>query len=300
MAWAASVFAAVCFARSAASQDGVASGVDMDDPRKSYGWSRYRYTRYNATPQAVDTEHAMLAGGDIKCEVCEVILSDVVRELRKADKFNDKTGIDMILEALEAETIDDHKVDNAATEMERAVEKNKKGCNRHFKDRYFAKGWSVEQCHKTYTIQKNAKPSLADEDVNVPAACSKHTGYIPNTTEMNTYTVPAESVHFACQSTIGHYRDDIAEALVAIAANPSAPALVSDACRKQGKCLKRKKSESLEQRAKLLQQRKEEHDIKADKAADAIINKFKREQREQKKRDAEQKPNDARKDELEL
>lgn len=216
------MFAAVCFARSVASQDGAAPGVDMDDPKKSYGWSRYRYTQYNETPQAVDKDNVMLAGGDIKCEVCEVILGDVLRELLRNKNFNDKTGFDMIADALEAEKIDEDKVDSAATEMERYVEKNKKGCNRHFKERYFARGWIVEQCTKMYTIQKNAVPSLADDDVRVPAACSKHTGYIPNTTEMNTYTVSAESVHFACESTIGQHRDEMADALVSFAAKPSA------------------------------------------------------------------------------
>lgn len=64
--------------------------------------------------------------------------------------------------------------------------------------------------------------------------------------------------------------------------------------------MNRKKSESLEQRAKLLQQRKEEADIKADKAADAIINKLKREQREKKREQREMEKKHAREDEVEL
>merc|ERR1719356_1463390 len=87
---------------------------DFPNPKDTFGWSAYRYTRYDKDhpPATTDKEHVILAGGDIKCVVCETILEDLLSKPGKKD-------FDMIAEILEADSVNEKAIEDAPTEMER-------------------------------------------------------------------------------------------------------------------------------------------------------------------------------------
>jgi len=216
---------------------------DFPNPKDTYGWSSYRYTRYDEDqpPTATDKEHAILAGGDVKCVVCETILADLFSKPGKKD-------FDTIVEMLEADSVSEKAIADAATEMERFVERYKKGCNKLFKDNFVAKGWAVTNCTRLGKHQNESTP----EEVRAPWACAEKTD-VPNKTRLNTYSVKMEAMHYACEVTIARNRDELSDFLAnrfkkAGRDTQSLKELYQLACRKMGKCLQRRDSESADAR----------------------------------------------------
>merc|ERR1711957_148690 len=86
-------------------------------------------------------------------------------------------------------------------------------------------------------------------------AYARHTGKIPNETEVNTYTVNREVVHYACEHTVAQYRDELAGFLAKRAKSLSGnqlDELIQEACKKKAKCEKRANpSEAIDARSRL-------------------------------------------------
>merc|ERR1712083_818639 len=122
---------------------------------------------------------------------------------------------------------------------------------------YLALGWGIRACRQ-----------LPDNGLEpVPWACATHSGKVPNATEMNTYTVQMESLHYACENTIGKYRDDLSEFLTTGFKQNQKRAmkeLARDACQKAAKCLERKPHETANARTKLAEKRLIDQDIQVD------------------------------------
>lgn len=204
-----------------------------------------RYIRFDRKPKPDDKEKAIMGGGDVKCDVCEVILTNVL------DGLGAKTDNDAILEALEADWIDEDKVEATDIDMLKHVEKKKVGCNRLYKDQFLAKGWDGYGCYKLMEGQTEDGTMPFEK---APWLCIQHTGKIPNTTEINTYSVKMESLFYACESTIGRYREKIASFLakrLKKLERESVKDIAAEVCRQKAKCdEERKPSESVESRAK--------------------------------------------------
>lgn len=203
-----------------------------------------RYIRFDRQPKPDDKEKAIIGGGDVKCDVCEVILTNVL------DGLGAKTDKDAILEALEADWIDEDKVEATNIDMLKHVEKKKVGCNRLYKDQFLAKGWDGYGCYRLMEGQtEDGTPPFE----KAPWLCTQHTGKVPNTTEINTYSVKMESLFYACESTIGRHREKIASLLakrLKKLERASVKDITADACRQKAKCEERQPNESVEVRAK--------------------------------------------------
>merc|ERR1712110_472842 len=86
---------------------------------------------------------------------------------------------------------------------------------------------------------------------------------------MNTYSVEHDSIHYACEATIGRYRDELSDSLAAGIKSPTASheelkKLAENACQKKARCLERKSSESVDARAKKLTKKLDERDAELD------------------------------------
>lgn len=254
---------------------------DEDNPKQFFGWSQYRYTRFDdkAPPQPHDKETSILTGGDVKCEVCKVILADVLERLESKSGASGKAE-DAILEALEADSIDQEAVLAAKTQMEAYVLKHYGGCNRLYKESYLAKGFSVETC----TRMAEGQHHMTLPEDQAQWACSKRQKNPPSERELNTYSVKKEAAHYACERTVGDHRDALAAFLSAKLrrGDTNITELVGKACRTKAKCLARKPGESPESR--VTAQAK-----KAQQASDRVDELLKKLEKENKKLEKQEK-----------
>lgn len=204
-----------------------------------------RYIRFERHPNPLDKEKAILGGGDVKCTVCEVILVDIMQSVRV---MSDR---DALLEAMEADSVEKEDVEKAATDMLKHVAKHKKGCNKLFKDNFFLKGWDIVWDVKLLDGQTEE----SEHWKKAVWAYARHTGNIPNETEVNTYTVSREVAHYACEHTVAKHRDELAAYLAKQAKaleGQKLADLVAEACKKKAKCQKRANpSEAIEARSRL-------------------------------------------------
>jgi len=245
-----------------------------------------RYTRFDKTPQPEDKDAAILFGGDVKCDVCEVIVTDILEGL------GNNRDSDAISEALEADNIDEAKVESAPTDMHKHVEKKKRGCNKLFKDNFMAKGWDLRGGTKQLDPSNESEVHWRKAHWTF----TNYTGAAANETQMNTYSVKMESLHYACENTIGKYRDQLARFLAKRIKKLEGKPLkkvVSEACKKTAKCEVRKPSESLENRVKRAEQ---EYSTRGNK----ILENFLKEEKAKKKAEKQakkkaKKPKEAKK-----
>lgn len=196
-----------------------------------------RYIRFDAQPKPTDKDRALEAGGDLRCVVCENILLDVVQTVSRRRR----PDADSIAEALEADFIDEDKIESAPTDMLKHVEKKKRGCNRLFKENYLAKGLDAEGCFKLRDGQEENVPYY----MKASFTCFKrHENYTRNDTLLNTYSVKSEAIFYACESTVSKYREELAEFIAirlkkesALVADTEALSkLTAEACKKKAKC----------------------------------------------------------------
>lgn len=242
-----------------------------------------RYSHFDTEPNEQDKSSAMLAGGDVKCDVCRAILTDVMENLIKDKRLGSASDQDKIFEALEADSITDDKTQELARDMKSYVKLHRRGCNKLFKDSYLSKGFNIRACHKLAKGQSSTTP----EEIQAPWACEYKTRNIPSVAEMDTYSVQKEAIFYACESTIGKYRDDLSEHLAAgyqKLREQSLKELVTNACRKTAKCTIRKPSESAEARVKELERRRTQTDDVVDEEVTKLKKVYKKEQKNTKRR----------------
>lgn len=166
---------------------------------------------------------------------------------------------DQLLDAFEGE-VDEKRVASAANMDQRRVEAARRGCNRQFKDSYLAHGWDIQECIK---FAQGVDPKK-EKEKGVPGYCVRQTSARPSNSEMGEYCLKKEIAYNACQQTVGTFQDEIASFLARTLYNQKITRdLIGEACTKHARCLERKRSMSLEQRSKLLQ----EHRARVSKAA---------------------------------
>lgn len=208
-----------------------------------------RFVSFKDTPKPEDKERAITGGGDVKCQVCEVIVLDIVSNLRVT------SDEDAILAALEADEIDEKEVENAPNDMWKHVAKKKRGCNRLFKENFLAKGWDITWDVKLTPEQEEMVEKKEDVPIFQKASWAyvKQTGEPRNDTDMNLYTPSREAAHYACENTIAKYRDEIASFVargMKKLEGGEMKDLVAEACKKKAKCEKRMKREDVNKRSK--------------------------------------------------
>jgi len=204
-----------------------------------------RYIRFERHPNPLDKETAILGGGDVKCTVCQVIVKDLMQSVRV---MSDR---DALLEAMEADNVEEEDVEKVKTDMLKHVAKKKRGCNKLFKDSFFLKGWDIVWDVKLM----DGQTEQSEHWKKAVWAYARHTGNIPNETEVNTYTVNREVAHYACEHTVAQHRDELATFLAKRAKALEGQKLedvVADACKRKAKCEKiANPSGALEARSRL-------------------------------------------------
>eukprot|EP00413_Alexandrium_margalefii_P028088 CAMPEP_0204576740 /NCGR_PEP_ID=MMETSP0661-20131031/41940_1 /ASSEMBLY_ACC=CAM_ASM_000606 /TAXON_ID=109239 /ORGANISM="Alexandrium margalefi, Strain AMGDE01CS-322" /LENGTH=309 /DNA_ID=CAMNT_0051585513 /DNA_START=44 /DNA_END=973 /DNA_ORIENTATION=- len=208
-------------------------------------WGIDRYVRFDQEPQAIDKDRAIVFGGDVKCDVC----TNIIVDLTEGPRTN--WHPDSLLEALEADSIDSEAIEKAPTDMHKHVAKHKKGCNKLYKDNFFLRGWDLLVDFRP-PEGFTGNPDTLEHWKKAARYHAEHTGKIPNSTEIDTYTVKMEAAYFACEATIGMYRDELVEHIaprLEKRGDESLRDIISEACRAMAKCSKRSKSESLAARA---------------------------------------------------
>lgn len=205
-----------------------------------------RYTAFLDEPKEADKRRIILAGGDLKCEACEIILEDIMYSLKMSGDE------DAILAAMEADELNETELEAAVEDMEKHVVKKKRGCNRLYKDNLLLKGYAVKW-DRVYTEEQQ---KTKDEGGFIPFRWQPEVASLKrqkiNASNINLYSVESEAAHYACEHTVAKYRDDLAGFLsngIKKVEGSSVKDLVSRACKKVAKCDVRRKDESLEFRA---------------------------------------------------
>merc|ERR1712151_1345099 len=166
---------------------------------------------------------------------------------------------------------------------EQNIEKSRRGCNRHFKDSFMAKGWDIRECVKFPTGVDPGK----ERDRGAPGICAWQTDKIPTEDKMATYSIENEAIFFACQHTLGKYGDELAgflsEQLQTRAKSPSD--VFGEACREKAKCLDRKYSLSIEKRSAIAQEQAIKKNMTKSKRNKTNVNKKKKSTKKLEKED---------------
>merc|ERR1719253_512043 len=88
-------------------------------------------------PDDEDRMEALKMSEDVKCSVCETILLRLMRRVESNVE-------DHIMDALDGEPAEFPEL--TGDDQEDRVNRNKKGCNKHFKDELLSIGYSVRNC----------------------------------------------------------------------------------------------------------------------------------------------------------
>lgn len=236
-------------------------------PRMKWGGKTYdtwdgneRYLHYDDMPQHTDRNHAMLAGGDVKCEACSGIIRDLLNGLSAKKLLGQGNDEVVIFDALEAALSDEEKelaTKDGLTDMEKYVAYRRAGCNKLFKDNWLAQGWRIRSGHQLAEHQ----PFDAPTEQQAPWAFARQSSRLPSAKDMDTYSVQNEAMFYACEATIGRHSDDIAEALVKELKTTTPDKLnLDEICQKVGKCLQRPAHETAEARVAQVMKRLHFHD----------------------------------------
>lgn len=141
--------------------DGFIGGKEGD-------WSRYihmRADKFGNTIGITDADRQLAAkiADDVKCPACEALLERMVGRA----KYKTEDGI---MDVFENDTIPDWKVGQDA-QVDQMM-RDRKGCNKHFKDELLYEGWKVSRCvsnrAKEWCLEKGNKPSLEQVETFSP------------------------------------------------------------------------------------------------------------------------------------
>jgi len=166
----------------AGKQTGMASGVTGE-------FMRYKYLFYKQ-PSEDDRIEALATAQKIRCDVCTEIVASLAAQ---AKSFSEDDIADML----------DGDTDYALTGelvTDRMLQ-HKKGCNKHFKDELIAKGFTVRQC-KDVAPEKGAQEPCLHREPEPPGEQARET-----------YEIWKESLFYACEQSVAHFKDDIAASL---------------------------------------------------------------------------------------
>jgi len=194
--------------------EGVRPGDQISGSEGEY--FRYKHV-FVKPPDDEDRVESLKMADDIKCTACEVLLHSLLNRAESLTEDHIMDQFDGELEQLPELT------DNP---QENRVNRNRKGCNKHFKDELLLRGWSARKCEPG--------PDASGEG---PAWCLEKSENLPSDRDVDTYAVRNEAVFHACESTIGRNGAEIAEQVVELKEEGVELAeIVRTACKKAGRC----------------------------------------------------------------
>lgn len=156
-------------------------------------------------PDDEDRMEALKMSEDVKCATCETILHRLMKRVESNSE-------DHIMDALDGEYAEEP-VETGDAQEDR-VNKNRRGCNKHFKDEVLLRGYLVRQC-PAVTVTVATDQDTADKDPPKPKAwCLENVGNGKvESREVETYSTRSEAVFYACENTIARHGHEIASFL---------------------------------------------------------------------------------------
>jgi len=211
--------------------DGVKPGDQVSGAEGEF--FRYKHV-FVKPPDDEDRVSSLKMTEDMRCKACEVMVESL---LKRAESLSQ----DHIMDQFDGEL--ESPVEFTNDPQENRVNKNRKGCNKHFKDELLLKGWAVRSCPdgatRTWCLEKSPE--------------------IPTERDVDTYSTRNDAVFYACEHTLGRYGQELAE-YIAERMEDGAPLheVISTACRDAARCegvkpkkkTKKKKKEAKKEKKK--------------------------------------------------
>lgn len=180
-------------------------------------------------PDDDDRMEALKMSEDVKCDTCEAILHRLMKRVESNSE-------DHIMDALDGEPTE-QPVETGDAQEDR-VNKNRRGCNKHFKDEVLLRGYLVRQC-PAVTVTVATDQDKADEDPpRAKAWCLENVGSGKvESGEVDTYSTQSEAVFHACENTIARHGIEIASFLAdKLDGGGALAGAIKDACFQAGRC----------------------------------------------------------------
>lgn len=196
-------------------------------PGMQVSGSEGEYFRYKQVlikpPDDADRMESLRMAEDIKCLACELLLRAL---LERAESLSE----DHIMDQLDGELVG--LVEITDNEQVNRVNKNRRGCNKHFKDDLLLKGWAVRKCPPA---------TSSTEAPDGPTWCLERQPRPVAERDVDTYSKHNDAVFYACESTIGRSGQELASFLAeGIGEGDPLPVVVAAACREAARCEARK------------------------------------------------------------
>lgn len=197
-------------------------GVRPGDTISGTAGEYFRYAHVLVKPpDDEDRMESLRMAEEVKCRACEVLLLELL-------KRTESNSEDHIMDQLDGEMREEPELMDSP--QENRVRKNRRGCNKHFKDELLLKGWYVGLCPK--------EEAPADtEGVKRPTWCLNQRPSPPTQRDVDTYSVPHEAAFYACEDTVGRYGQEMASLLAErLEDGGNRTVAVSAACREAAHC----------------------------------------------------------------
>jgi len=180
-------------------------------------------------PDDEDRMDALKMSEDVKCVTCETILHRLMKQVESNSE-------DHIMDALDGEPAEEP-VETGDAQEDR-VNKNRRGCNKHFKDEVLLRGYLVRQC-PAVTVTVGSDEDNANKDPPKPKAwCLENVGSGEvKSRDVETYSTRSEAVFYACENTIARYGHEIARFLAdKLDGGGELAGTIKDACFEAARC----------------------------------------------------------------
>lgn len=190
-------------------------------------------------PDDEDRMEALKMSEDVKCDVCETILH---RLMKRAES----NAEDHIMDTLDGEPTEES--ETTGDEQEDRVNRNKRGCNKHFKDEVLLRGYVVKKCPAaTVTIVDDNEPT-SKEPSKPRSFCLESTSN-PDSRAADTYSTHSEAIFYSCENTIARYGHEIASFLAdSLESGGNVTGAIKEACVQAALCDGAREKKPLKQR----------------------------------------------------
>eukprot|EP00929_Paragymnodinium_shiwhaense_P004852 TRINITY_DN10608_c0_g1_i1.p1 TRINITY_DN10608_c0_g1~~TRINITY_DN10608_c0_g1_i1.p1 ORF type:complete len:236 (-),score=60.81 TRINITY_DN10608_c0_g1_i1:248-955(-) len=156
----------------------------------SWGGAYLRFKTTSQHPTMQQEEQALVAGMEVRCEVCQILLGAILNKTRPSSE-------DGILDLLDGELVEFEETGDPAADR---VAQHKRGCNKHFKDSFLLAGWEVDKCDSDHP-GSHKKVWCVEKPRRTPEMTA---------TRSEIFTVANEAAFVACEKTIMASKEDIA------------------------------------------------------------------------------------------
>lgn len=175
-------------------------------PGDTLGGVEGEFTRYIHTfmqpPTEQDRADGLKMAQDIRCEACQEIVTQCVRRAESKSE-------DHIMDQLEGEiNLEDLPEPNENTTQADRVARNRRGCNKHYKDDLLLRGFGVRRCADE-SVDVDADADSEPVTSSSKMFCMEH-GKPLSVGESNTYNIRNEAAFYACESTVGRFGTEMA------------------------------------------------------------------------------------------